>query len=146
MEDRLYALILEKRRLGRRIGENWIRRHVRLEFESLWPERVTIVEKRKRLSLHASTKRAQVVPADYKDKITSWLQFNQCAQARFNFELLEIANIDQTPISFEFLGGRTYDTTGVRTVFVKQTRSGWDRRQATLQILVHADGIQRCKS
>jgi hypothetical protein len=33
----------------------------------------------------------------------------------------------------------------IKTVFVKQTGSGWDRRQATLQILVHADGIQRCK-
>ena len=47
MEDRLHALILEKRQVGRKIGENWIRRHTRLEFESLWPERVTIVEKRK---------------------------------------------------------------------------------------------------
>ena len=92
-----------------------------------------------------STIRAQTVPGDYKDKITSWLQFNRRAQARFNFELSEIANMDQTPIAFEFLDGRTYDTTGVRTVFVKQTGSGWDRRQATLQILVHADGIQRCK-
>jgi hypothetical protein len=47
MEDRLHALILEKRRIGRQVGEKWIRRHARLEFESLWPERVTIVEKRK---------------------------------------------------------------------------------------------------
>jgi transposase-like protein len=164
LEDRLHALILEKRQLGRKVGENWIRRHARVEFERLWPERVTIVEKRKvfagmafsngwfsaflkrkRLSLRQPTKRAQVVPGDYKDKITSWLQFNRRAQARFNFELSEIANMDQTPISFEFLNNRTYDTTGVRTVFVKQTGSGWDRRQATLQILVHADGIQRCK-
>jgi transposase-like protein len=79
LEDRLHALILEKRRLGRKVGENWIRRHARLEFESLWPERVTIVEnrkvftgmvfsngwfsaflKRKHLSLRVSTKRAQV--------------------------------------------------------------------------------------
>ena len=160
MEDRLHALILEKRQLGRQVGENWIRRHARLEFESLWPERVTIVEqrkvfssiafsnswfsaflKRKHLSLHISTKRVQVVPANYRDKITSWLQFNRRAQARFNFELSEIANMDQTPISFEFLNGRTYDTTGVRTVFVKQTSLGWDWRQATLQILVHANGI-----
>jgi hypothetical protein len=80
--------------------------------------------KRKHLSLCVLTKRVQVVPADYKDKITSWLQFNQHAQARFDFKLLEIANIDQTPISFEFLSGRMYDTTGVRTVFVKQTGSG----------------------
>jgi hypothetical protein len=47
MEDRLHTLILEKRRLGRNVGENWIRRHARLEFESLFPERVTMVEKRK---------------------------------------------------------------------------------------------------
>ena len=164
LEDRLHTLILEKRQIGRKVGENWIRRHARVEFERLWPERVTIVEKkkvfagmafsngwftaflkRKHLSLRQPTKRAQVVPGDYKDKITSWLQFNRRAHAKFNFELSEIANMDQTPISFEFLDNRTYDTTGVRTVFVKQTGSGWDRRQATLQILVHADGIQRCK-
>ena len=164
MEDRLHGLILEKRRIGRKVGENWIRRHARLEFESLWPERVTIVNKRKvfagmvfsqgwfsaflkrkRLSLRQGTKRAQTVPEDYRDKITSWLQFNRRAQARFNFELSEIANMDQTPISFEFLDKRTYDTIGVRTVFLKQTGSGWDRRQATLQILVYADSIQKYK-
>ena len=79
MEDRLHALILEKRQLGRRVGENWIHWHTQLEFESLWPERVTIVEKRKvftgiafsngwfsaflkrkRLSLRQGTKKAQV--------------------------------------------------------------------------------------
>ena len=79
MEDRLYAIILEKRQIGRRVGENWIRRRTRLEFESLWPERVTIVDKRKvftgmafsagwfsgflkrkRLSLRQGTKKAQV--------------------------------------------------------------------------------------
>jgi hypothetical protein len=53
--------------------------------------------------------------------------------------------MDQTPISFEFVDNNTYDTKGVKTVFVKQTGLGWDRRQATLQILVLADGIQRCK-
>jgi hypothetical protein len=157
-------LILEKRQLGRKVGENWIRRNARLEFEKLWPERVTIVEKknvfasivfsndwftaflkRKNLSLREPTKRAQAIPEDYRDKITSWLQFNRRAQAKFNFEHSEIANMDQTPISFEFLDNKTYDTKDVKTVFVKQTGSGWDRRQATLQILVHADGIPRCK-
>jgi hypothetical protein len=131
LEDRLHALILEKRQLGRNVGEKWIRRHARLEYERLWPERVTIVEKRKvfagmafssgwftgflkrkHLSLRQPTKRAQAVPGDYKDKITSWLQFNRRAQARFNFELSEISNMDQTPIAFEFLDNRTYDTIG----------------------------------
>jgi hypothetical protein len=107
LEDGLHTLILEKRQIGRKVGENWIRRHARVEFERLWPERVTIVEKkkvfagmaflngwfsaflkRKHVTLRQSTKRVQIVPGDYKDNIISWLQFNRCAQAKFNFELL----------------------------------------------------------
>jgi hypothetical protein len=122
------------------VGENWIRRNARIEFEKLWPEKVTIVEKkkvfagmvfsngwltaflrRKNLSLRQPTKRAQTVPEDYKEKIISWL--HRRAQDKFNFELSEIANMDQTPISFEFLDNKTYDTKGVKTVFVKQTGS-----------------------
>ena len=53
--------------------------------------------------------------------------------------------MDQTPIAFEFLNSRTYDTKGIRTVFVKQTGSGWNQQQATLQILVYTDSIQRYK-
>jgi hypothetical protein len=53
--------------------------------------------------------------------------------------------MDQTPIAFEFLSKKTYHTKGEKTVFYKQARSGWDRRQATLQIVVHADRKPRCK-
>jgi len=53
--------------------------------------------------------------------------------------------MDQTPISFEFLGSKTYSLKGSQTVWVKTARSGWDKRQATLQIVLHADGELRCK-
>ena len=53
--------------------------------------------------------------------------------------------MDQTPIGFEFLSGRTYDFKGAKTVWVKEQRSGWDRRQATLQVCVFADGNKRCQ-
>jgi hypothetical protein len=46
LEDRLHTLILEKWKLRRKVRENWIHCYARLEFESLWLERVTIVEKR----------------------------------------------------------------------------------------------------
>ena len=61
------------------------------------------------------------------------------------YHLSEIANMDQTPISFEFLGCRSYDAKGARSVWVKTDQSRWDKCQATLQILVHADGVPRCK-
>jgi hypothetical protein len=90
MEDRLYTLILEKRKIGRGIGDNWIRRNARIEFEKLWPHKVIITKKkkvfsgmafsdgwltgflkRKNLSLRQATKKAQVVPEDYKEKIVN---------------------------------------------------------------------------
>jgi hypothetical protein len=92
LEDQLHALILEKRKIRRKVRENYIRRNARVEFEKLWPYKVIIVEKRKvfdrmvfsngwlraflkrkHLSLRQLTKRAQVVLEDYKEKIVSWL-------------------------------------------------------------------------
>jgi hypothetical protein len=61
------------------------------------------------------------------------------------FKLLEIANIDQTLIAFKFLFRKTYDFKGSKTVWLKEARSGWDWRQATLQLCVFADGIQRSR-
>src|SRR5271156_3310612 len=66
-------------------------------------------------------------------------------QNRWSFKLSEISNIDQTLLPFEFLERRTYNTKGSKTVWVKTARSGWDKRQATLQIILHADGVLRCK-
>jgi hypothetical protein len=111
-------------------------------FSNGW---ITGLLKRKNLSLRLPTKREQAMPEDYKEKIIPWVQFNRRAQAKFNFELSEIANIGQTPVSFEFLCNKTYDTKGVKILFAKQTGSGWNWRQATLQILGQADGISRCK-
>jgi hypothetical protein len=66
-------------------------------------------------------------------------------QSRKGFKLSKIANMDQTPLSFEFLDRKTYNTKGAKTVWVKTARSGWDKRQATLQIVLHADGVNHCK-
>jgi hypothetical protein len=57
------------------------------------------------------------------------------------FKLSEIANIDQTPLCFEFNNRRTYAKKGSQTVWVKEQRSGWNKRQATLELTVHADGF-----
>jgi hypothetical protein len=112
--------------------------------------------------MRCKTKQAQKPLEDFRDKIVAWPQFNRrntiknidsdCGILRSidtplvgRFKLSEIANMDQTPISFEFLSSRTYDFKGVKTVWVKEQRSGWDRRQATLQVCVFADGIKRCQ-
>jgi hypothetical protein len=79
------------------------------------------------------TKQAQKPTEDFREKIEAWLQFNRrntiinpssdCGISRSlaiplvgRFKLLEIANMDQTPIAFEFLFSRTYELKGAKTV------------------------------
>ena len=57
----------------------------------------------------------------------------------------DIGNMDQTPIPYEFLNGTFYDFKGVETIWVKETRSGWDKRCATLMVYVAADGFPYCR-
>jgi hypothetical protein len=118
--------------------------------------------RRYRIVLRCKTKQAQKPPKDFHEKIKQWLKFNHWNMVIREgsnigiphslsipligrFKLSEIVNIDQTPIAFEFLSGRTYDFKGSKTIWVKEQRSGWDRRQATLQVCVYANGVMRCK-
>lgn len=57
------------------------------------------------------------------------------------WRLGNIANVDQTLLSFEFLEGRTYDTLGATTVYVQSQASGLDKRQASVQLCIFADGM-----
>jgi Tc5 transposase DNA-binding domain len=119
-------------------------------------------KKRWHISLRSGTKRAQKTPEELLPVIQSWLQFNRrmtvilkgsdCGIPRDpsvplvgRYKLSEIANMDQSPLPFELQKGRTYATKGSKTVTLKAARSGWEKRQCTLQIIVFADGIARCK-
>jgi len=60
-------------------------------------------------------------------------------------KLSEICNIDQTPLLFEYLKGRTYEKTRARTVSLKGGKSGHNKRQCTLQVTVFTDRVPCCK-
>src|SRR6266516_386562 len=119
-------------------------------------------KRRYHISFRSSTKRAQKTPEELHSIIQSWLQFNRrmsviledsdCGIPRDHsvplvgrYKLSEIANMDQSPLPFELQKGRTYATKGSRTVALRAARNGWEKRQCTLQIIVFADGIARCK-
>lgn len=53
--------------------------------------------------------------------------------------------MDETPLPFEFLDGQTYADKGSHTVQVRSTRSGWDKRQATIILCIFSDGSTRVK-
>jgi hypothetical protein len=54
-------------------------------------------------------------------------------------------NIDQVPLPFVVDQEKTYDTLGSKQVWVAQPSSGLDKRQATLQLCIRAEGEQNVK-
>ena len=54
-----------------------------------------------------------------------------------------ICNVDETPLPWEYLIGRTYDIQGAKTVWSKSAESGSEKRQCTLFLCIFADGIPR---
>lgn len=54
-------------------------------------------------------------------------------------------NIDQVPLPFVIDQDKTYETKGSEQVWVSQPSSGLDKRQATLQLCIRAEGEQNVK-
>jgi len=54
-------------------------------------------------------------------------------------------NIDQVPLPFVIDQNKTYGFTGNKQVWVSQPSSGLDKRQATLQLCIRAEGEQNVK-
>ncbi|CAG8778219.1 15676_t:CDS:2, partial [Acaulospora morrowiae] len=59
------------------------------------------------------------------------------------WKLSGIANMDQTPIEFDMCAKNvTYETRGAKTVWIKSSGSGLDKRQAIVQLTIFADGLK----
>ena len=62
---------------------------------------------RHNLSLRQKTKISQKLPNDLEDKITSFHSFLLKQRKQIDFELGQIGNMDETPMSFDLPGNRT---------------------------------------
>ena len=115
------------------------------------------------ISLRFATNKSSQLPKDFGDAILNWLRFDRrnsfCRTGEFEaiagrrqggyhagrYMLQNICNMDQTPIPFQYLEGRTYNQQGEKTIWIQSSRSGWDKRQGTIQLTVFADGVPRVK-
>ncbi len=134
--------------------------YLEFRFSSRW---YNGFRRRYSISLRCGTKRAQKSPEELEPVLYNWIQYNRRMLVVIEgksiisiprspevlvvgrIKLLEICNMDQSPLLFEFLKGRTYTRKGDRTVRLKEGKSGHDKRQCTLQIAVFADRVLRCK-
>lgn len=170
LEEKLFDLFLTERTRGRLIRRGWFRRNALRIFKELYGDHISNLfvfsigwfcgfVRRFGIVSRAVTKQSSRVPDEYQRLIINWLRYNRrishlpgffhherlLAVPISRFPLSRILNMDETPIPFEYLDGRSYDFVGARTVSGKTDRSGWDKRQATLILYIFADGIPRLK-
>jgi hypothetical protein len=157
MEEVLLQRFWELRQEKRMVGRGWFRLAARWYFGVVYPglphEQFRFSNgwflgflSRWGISTRVTTNTAQAVPADHKEQIETWFKFNRCnSQLRSTdiitlhhsvpdemqdigrYRLGSIYNMDQTPLLFEYLSGRTYAMKENRTVWAKAIKSGWDK-------------------
>jgi hypothetical protein len=135
--------------------QNWI--YLQMRFSQGWLQGFC---RRHRITLRVQTKRAQKSPEQLRPTVQKWLQFNRrntvdlpgsdCGKERApeveatrvgRFLPCHICNMDQTPMAYEFSStGRTYNTKGEKTIFLRTGRSGDDKRKLTVQLTIFACG------
>jgi len=170
MEKELIDTFLDERQKGKLVRRGWFRNKARQPFVKHYGPGVTAnmfvfsvgwfngFMKRWRISCGVLTKISSRVPDEYQRLVINWLRFNRRNSQPRNFyeraclttdvgwyRLSNILNLDETPIPFEYLDGKTYAIKGSITVSGKTDRSGWDKRQATLILYIFVDGVSRIK-
>ena len=168
LESQLYSDFIERREAGRRVRQSWFRIQSKFQFRSLYTDVSSDVFpfsngwfrgflSRYKISLRTITKKAQKLPAEYETLIINWLRFNRRnSQPRTEFfwevsinrpvgryELANICNFDERPIPYDYLQGKTYNPAGEKTIWVNESQSGWDKRQASQVWCIFADRIPR---
>ena len=56
------------------------------------------------------------------------------------FRMVMIINLDETPLPFHLGSDSSYNLKGEKTITTRVERSGWDKRQATVLLIINADG------
>ena len=86
------------------------------------------------------TKISQRLPDDLEEKITSFQSFVIRARRSKNYSLVNIGNMDETPVWFDMPTSKTVDSVGAKTVLLKTT--GHEKTRFTVVLACLADGTK----
>ena len=102
--------------------------------------------RRHRISLRRKTHTGQKSSAELKDAIEMFHEKLLRERRKGTFSLADIANMDQTPLSFVMDDGKTYNQTGSKDISCASGSSGPEKQQCTVQLTIFADGVSRVRS
>ncbi|RPA98215.1 hypothetical protein L873DRAFT_1688820, partial [Choiromyces venosus 120613-1] len=163
LEEALILQFTERRELGGIVQWKWFDQTAKALFLQLyllslqvflfsagWFNRFLVCND---ITLRIITNKAQELPEEYLVMIINFLYFN-CRNSQLrdgttdklwcilhigHYLLSNILNMDQIPLPWEYLEGKTYEHKGKKTFWVRSKKSGWRKRQATIQLTVFAD-------
>ena len=144
MEKELYDWINDQRTSGYIVTSL----HVRLQAQKMCKDLTFIASngwaqkfvRRHGLALHQKTKIAQKLPKDLDEKISLFHTFVISLRKQNNFELSQIGNMDETPMTFDLPASRTIDNKGKCTVQIRTT--GHEKTHFTAVLSCMADGTK----
>ena len=111
-------------------------------FSNHWLERF---QNRFNISLIRKTHCSQKPPTALESGIKKFHSSLLRLRNTGNFKASDLANMDQTPLPFVLDDGKTYEKKGLKEVWAQSGQSGLDKRQATVQLTVFADGVDRVR-
>jgi len=95
---------------------------------------------RQGLALRQRTKIAQKLPSDLEVKLDSFWKYAIKLRKEHDYELGQIGNMDETPMTFDLPSTRTVNAVGERTIMIKTT--GHERTHFTVVLSCMADGTK----
>lgn len=147
LEQELKNWIVEERSAGRTVSTKTIINEAKLRAAaqgmeaflgtSSWCYRFM---KRHGLSLRTKTRIAQKMPADYENKIIAFHKYVINARKETDYELGQIGNMDEVPLTFDVVSNRTVDVKGSKTITIKT--SGHEKTHYTAVLSCCADGTK----
>ena len=90
------------------------------------------------LSVRRRTTLAQRLPADHDAKLLEFQQFVIQLHRQHGYDLSQIGNADQTPLTFDLPYERTVAEKGMKTVSIRTT--GHEKSHFTVMLACTADG------
>ena len=94
--------------------------------------------KRNNLSMRVKTRIAQKLPAEYKDKVLEFHKYMINARKEINYEMGQIGNMDEVPLTFDVPSNKSVENKGAKTVTIKTT--GHEKSHFTVVLACCADG------
>ena len=147
LEDEVAKWVTEQRQDGYIVTRNLIRLHAQVLAQkrnvanfsgtNSWCTRFM---KRRGLAIRQKTKIAQKLPNDLEEKIVSFQKYLINARKRDDYELVQIGNMDETPVWFDMPAARTVESRGAKTVLLKTT--GNEKTRFTVVLSCLADGTK----